>query len=279
MKNNDAIRTYGIVGMGVVGSSVAAGFYKNNTADYWTYDTKNPSVGMPSDLKNTTAIFVCVNTPAARNAYQDANLSGALHYLNSRKYKGLVILLSTISYCQYNEMLLDLGGVSFTLMVSPEFLTAKYANNDFYYSHKVLYGPWINKSTDNKFKQAMMDCKDNPIRFDRRSISECFAIKTGRNLALFMKLLTANIIYNEAREHGMDKETCQSVVAMVFDDPRLATEIRYNKVGNHEHTMGIAGECLPKDVQAKGYSQDTHLVNEVIMKLVELNRHFRTIKL
>lgn len=270
---------YGIIGLGTVGKAVLAGFQRNKI-DCWTFDKKINVGPNTYKLNKTKVVFICVNTPSKGGQYDTYNLREALEYLTVYDYKGVVVVVSTIGYKQFSILYNEFKGFKFNLIVSPEFLTAKNAEDDFYFGNaNILYGPWINKTVDDIFRKAMKSCKSPYLSFDRRSIAECLAIKTGTNLALFIKLISANMIYSEALDQALTRKQAQSIVDTIFSDPRLESRVNYHTIGNNEGTLGIGGACLPKDVQAKQSSQSNHIERVVIDDLVELNNHYRKIKI
>jgi UDP-glucose 6-dehydrogenase len=268
---------YGIIGYGVVGSAIGSGFIANSV-NSWVYDVKkHPDLCVPW-VHHTRAIFVCVNTPAKGYGYDMTNINKVLSLLCDLKYKGLVILISTMGVNEYKMLRYRFIHRAFNLIVCPEFLTEKNAASDFYNQTDIVYGPWTNKAIDDTFKKTLRNCKTQttPIVFNRKSAEECLLIKTGKNLSLFIKLMAANLVYNEAVHHGISSKQAQSIVDYIHLDPRLNTLTNYNKIGCHENTMGVAGTCLPKDVKGKVYSVDEPKVSGALIALSRLNEFFRT---
>ena len=129
---------YGIIGNGVVGKSIKNGFSRNNIST-WTYDKFNEQFKFPDNetLSATRVILVAVPTPPLEGVgYNLENLLDVLNKLNSSKFSGSVILLSTISPSDFN--LLTPSCETFELFVSPEFLTEKNAEEDFYNSSEII---------------------------------------------------------------------------------------------------------------------------------------------
>jgi len=265
---------YGIIGYGVVGKAIAAGFDRN-AVNAWVLDTKTHPVVVPTTVHQAKAIFVCVNTPAKNGRYDITNLKNALYDLECLKYSGVVIIVSTMGVNEYREIK-NYFGKSLRMVVCPEFLTAENAEEDFYFQRNVIYGPWISPKADAIVREALTDCKDCGITFTRKSAEECVLIKTGKNLTLFLKLIAANLVYAEATHHYLTSKQAQDIVNFIHDDPRLKSEKPYHKVGCHEGTLGVAGTCLPKDAEGKTYSIDNKIVSDAFKALTRLNRlYFR----
>ena len=268
----------GIIGYGVVGQAIGSRLVKNNV-NAWVFDTKTQPQVDPVLVNKTKAIFVCVNTPALKGKYDVTNMNKVFESLIMYGYKGLVILISTMGINEYKQLKYKHKDAKFNVMVCPEFLTEKNAASDFYNQTDVTYGPWINKAVDTTFQHALRACKKTGVRFFRKTVEECLLIKTGKNLTLFLKLVAANLVYSEAQYHGLSAKAAQEVINEIYLDERLESYKAYHTVGCHEGTLGVAGTCLPKDVEGKTHSTTIPALNKVFTALTELNIYFRSRKL
>lgn len=251
---------YGIIGYGVLGKATAKCLFRNRES-YWCHDT-NPKKKAPNEIelwddrvdvvRTTAAVFVCVNTPEheGRAGYDLTYVHSALDYLVGLEYKGVVIVSSTIGIGDYSTLVNHHKGAKYTLVVSPEFIRAKTADSDMYYPADILYGPPI-KSVPVRIAvvTALSDRTDRcavPLALDP---DQCALVKTGRNLALAMKLTSATVTYLEGQNSGMTPAKINQALDMAFRDIRLGQN--YHSVGKKPYKLGFGGTCLPKDVAAK----------------------------
>jgi UDP-glucose 6-dehydrogenase len=291
---------YGVVGCGVVGLAVVAGLEKNQH-DWWGYDpqvhdtrykfgsvfkTKPPSL----DLAETTAVFLCLPTLASDldEGYNLGPLVSTLNWLSQEEYPGTVVVVSTVSSEDFQYLLRYSSDkkAAYSLFVSPEFLTAKSANKDFYDPvAPVVYGPAVTKAQP-MVEESLKAPRSPYTDFLNMTAAECCMLKTWRNVALAQKLLTANMIYFDARLQGLGAECSQQLVDQVFSDPRLKTEEHYTRVGSEEQTLGFAGACLPKDLEAmilrlpnnaiRGYLESAQHLNNMLRTLVDVSTDLTT---
>ena len=288
---NKNLPMYGVVGCGVVGSAVVHGL-ETNEHDWWGYDplihdtkykfgsvfkTRPPSL----DLTETTAIFLCLPTLASEldEGYNLGPLVSALNWLVQEEYQGTVIVVSTVSADDFHYLLRYSSGkkAAYSLFVSPEFLTARNANNEFYTPESpVVYGPTVTVDAQPMIEEVLLAPRSPSTEFVNMTAVECCLLKTWRNVALAQKLLTANMIYFDARLRGLGAEGAQQLVGLIFSDSRLKTEEHYTKVGNEEQTLGFAGACLPKDLQAMALSMPNEAVRNYLEAAHNLNNVFRT---
>ncbi len=287
---------YGVVGCGVVGSAVVKGL-EANEHDWWGYDpqvhdtrykfgsvfkTQPPSL----DLAETTAVFLCLPTLASDldEGYNLGPLVSSLNWLAQEEYQGTVIVVSTISSEDFHYLLRYSSNknAAYSLFVSPEFLTAKSANKDFYEPGRpVVYGPTVTADAQPMIEEALKAPRSPYTDFFNMTAAECCMLKTWRNVALAQKLLTANMVYFDARLQGLGAECSQQLVDQIFSDPRLKTEEHYTRVGNEEQTLGFAGACLPKDLEAmilrlpnnaiRGYLESAQHLNNMLRTLVDVS--------
>lgn len=282
---------YGVVGCGVVGSAVVQGL-EANRHDWWGYDPQVHNtdyrfgsvfkVRPPSlNLKQTTAVFLCLPTLASEldEGYNLGPLVSTLNWLAQEEYSGVVVIMSTLSPTDalYLRLYSADKRSAYSLFVSPEFLTAKNAAKEFYASKSpVVYGPLVDSEVQLLAEEVLRAPRSPNTKFINRTVSECCLLKTWRNVALAQKLLTANLIYFDARLQSLGAEDAQRLVDMVFSDPRLKTEEHYTKVGNEEQTLGFAGACLPKDLEALALSTPNEAVRRYLDAAHHLNNVFRT---
>jgi UDP-glucose 6-dehydrogenase len=282
---------YGVVGCGVVGSAIINGLEKNGH-DWWGYDTEvhNTHYRFGSvfkihppgaDIMDTTAIFLCLPTLASSKdgGYNLEPLTSTLNWLAQEEYQGIVVLVSTVSADDASHLSRYSANRSatFSLFVSPEFLTARNSIEEFYTpEHPVVYGPLVGDDAKFQIEEVLRAPRSAYSEFRNMTVDECCLLKTWRNVALGQKLLMANLIYFSARTQGLSAQKSQQLVDLVFSDARLKTEGYYTKVGNEEQSLGFAGACLPKDLEAMILSTPHNAMRNYLEAAQRLNNGFRT---
>jgi UDP-glucose 6-dehydrogenase len=265
---------YGIIGYGTVGRALGNALYEGNA--YWVRDTSIAEDVSEYNIKNTAGVFICVPTPSVEGeGYDITQVKSALSWLVQRQYTGVVILHSTINYTDWDALTKYPG---LNLAYSPEYLTASTANDDWLEARTISYGPWTHPAADKKILAALKESRRVGVIVKRKTIKELCITKTGTNLALTLKLLTANLIYMECMEAGLDHKVAQGIVDSVFTDPRLQTTQEYHTCGLDGH-LGAGGDCLPKDLVAKVPSHNDRSIRGNIMSaLVEFNTSLRSLR-
>jgi UDP-glucose 6-dehydrogenase len=273
---------YGVIGCGVVGGSIAEGFRRNNT-EISVYDkVMEPYTQGFKEVIRCDLVFIAVPTPPGGYGYDLTNLIDVLVCLDSQAYTGVAVIVSTISPGDYhilNNLLLPLVNKKFPLAVSPEFLREKTAHDDFYYGSRVFYGiESEDHGHDATVRAALKACRhvrtNEPVRL---SPDECYLIKTNNNVAAAIKLASANLVFLEALQRGLNETEAQEIVDTVFDAPNLSTPTMYHKVGNHEGTLGFGGMCLSKDLLAKANAHGNSPLGKYLRATHEFNEYLRTL--
>ncbi len=275
---------YGVIGCGVVGSAIIQGLLTNGHS-WWEVDLNTPRPNKDT-LAVTTAVFLSLPTnPSEKDkGYDLGPLVSNLNWLIDSEYQGVVVLVSTVSPDDA-DFLVKYGnkkGATYTFIVSPEFLTAKNATNDLYYTNGgvVYYGPVIENVEARLLIEEILSAPRSRFpyhRFVNRSIAECCLLKTWRNVALAQKLLTAKMIYFTARNSGISATASQDLVDEVFDDKRLKTEKCYSKARGEDGSLGFAGACLPKDLAAMILSLPNNAIRNYLEAAQHLNNMLRTL--
>lgn len=269
---------YGVIGYGVVGGAIVAGFKKNGH-EVAIYDKFKTGYQSLTGILSTEVVFVAVPTPPGGAGYDLYNVKAVLGMLCAKEYLGVVVLVSTLNPGDYKilQRYIKEWGGRLHLVVSPEFLTEKNAEADFYYGDFVIYGPHLSKRIDDVVEEALGACRNTTPNITRMPADMCYLIKTHTNLALAMKLASANLIYLEARRNGLSKENAQKAVDVVYSDPRLESSQSYHTVGNLEKTMGFGGMCLPKDLAAKAakFGNADDPTGEFLFSLMMFNNYLR----
>ena len=242
----------GIVGYGYVGKAVAASIktrYSNNI----TIFDKSERINRPFEdttIDNTInrldVLFVCLPTPTENGIQNSSYLYNFFHKLEQVKYKGIVVIKSTVLYSSIKQYI-----TKFKIVVNPEFLNAQTSIFDFHeQKHIVLGGDPI---IVNQIKSLYNEYFDLPnitktessfYNFTLCTIQEAIHFKYIRNLKNSLNVLYWNMV-----EDITDDAEKMSDMMRYFPTDELSNIF-------HNGYRGYGGACLQKDAQA--LLNDTH---------------------
>ncbi|MBI2768366.1 MAG: hypothetical protein HYX47_01980 [Burkholderiales bacterium] len=268
---------FGVIGFGVLGKALVAG-YERNGHQPLIYDPNVPHFNeIHPALCQCLAIAIAVPTQPGPDGYDLREVKSALNLLARIGYRGVVVVVSTIGPRDVRtlEHFARQLYARYSIAVSPEFLTEANASADFYGQRVVYFGSVSTSTDDIELRRCLEACRGGGVQLRELSAEQCCLIKTHRNLALALKLTSANLAYLEAVENGLDAEQAQGIVDAVFDDPRLHSQAAYHTVGNSEGTMGFAGKCLEKDLAAKASGIADSVSKDLLAALLRFNQHAR----
>lgn len=220
-----------IIGFGVVGQSLGIYF----DAKGKPYDIIDPKF---SDAKNLDdidlsyydKIFICINILNDDSGFQDIKtLKDILHNIESKEFKGLVVIRSTLlpDNVDFIELSYNLKFVTW-----PEFLTEVSQFKPTKYN--------VIGSNNVKYAQELIKMLDAPS--DICSLREAMEIKYARNVLGALKVL----FFHELNEAGFNVRKIELILNRFESlDPqglmaKLCTDGK----------KGFGGKCFPKDVEA-----------------------------
>jgi nucleotide sugar dehydrogenase len=274
----------GIVGIGVVGSAIK-NVIESFKIPIRVYDKYKKIGSGIEDLLVCNMIFICLPTPFISEVIDNEDINNYGHYdkkelntiiyqLASLKYKGLIIIKSTVEpgttknlQKKYSDLL---------LVHNPEFLCAKTATEDFLNQKHIIIGvPLLHNKELNINISSLVDFYKTYFPNADISITTC-------------------------DESEMTKITCNSFYAckiQFFTEIKLFCNqqgISYNnikdliikngwinpmhlEVPGHDGKISFGGACLPKDIQClNSLLEKNNIDNEVIKAVVEENKKMRS---
>lgn len=248
----------GIIGAGYVGSAIKHHF---QYAKIWDKFVDTPNTF--DEVLEQDYIFLCLPTPYSKRGFKGCDISAIeenLEKINKLKSYKVVILKSTIPPSTSNYLQTK---YKHTIIVfNPEFLTAKYAKEDFAYPDKQVLG-YTNE--DSKIIcEAHLDFLPKAQRLIVTAV-EAEIIKYMLNTYYSMKVVFSNQIYDVCQLVGADYEKVK--LGFVLD--KRVNDSHFDIW--HEDFRGFAGACLPKDLKtfiesAKQFGVDLKL-HKVIDKI------------
>lgn len=251
----------GIIGLGFLGSALKRYFEKNRRGParlsapqaggrhlsaqqagagehrLFFYDS-GKQIGSPEEVNRADIIFVCVNTPySVRAKTMDASfLESALRIIRPGK---IVVIRSTV--IPGTMLRLQKKFPKLKLLLNPEFLREKNADNDFLHPPMQIIG--YTKESRPYAKKILKLLPRTP-HTAVMPVATAEFIKYFVNAFLAMKVIFANVFWEACKKQGADYNVLQKAVGT---EPRVGTshlDVWY------EGFRGYSGTCFPKDTKS-----------------------------
>ena len=273
----------GICGLGCVGNSMYQHFLKNTSVKPVGYDKfKQPfdSEEIFQEILKTDMVFLCLPTlyDPAKEQYNKDAIFDVCKRLNEGKYKGLVVLKSTVEP-ETTEKLSD-KYQDMDFAHNPEFLSAATCFEDFTNQPHVVLGK--SPHCDEKKFNGLVEFYKQFWPYSEYSLCSSFEselMKSGCNSFYAFKIAYFNTLFLLTQEHSKlnDKEdphkTYNNAVSMMLKNGWINP--MHTKIAP-DGRLGFGGACFPKDINAMNqYVKSKGLMNGHIDGVVEFNRSLR----
>mgnify|MGYP003966919115 CR=1 FL=1 len=225
----------GILGCGTVGTANKKVFKK------FDFAVRVHDIKFKTEINNLLAcdlIVVCLPTPTMHDGTCDTRLIVKyLQYLHKEKYKGIVLIRSTVLPGVTHEMQKKFKGLE--ICYSPEFLRDRSAYKD------LLNSDFLPIGTNNKktFKIVKKIHSQFVKKIIQTSTSEAELIKYMNNIIACNKVVFANIVSNIAQKKNCNYKTVKQGLVNLG----RVTDNYLDMGKNHK---GYNGACLPKDIKS-----------------------------
>tara|TARA_Y100001958_G_scaffold157866_1_gene154092 strand:- start:895 stop:1746 length:852 start_codon:yes stop_codon:yes gene_type:complete len=257
----------GIVGFGFVGKALKNGL--RDSVDCIEIDPKLDT--NLSDLSNhkPDIVFVCLPTPMNDDGSQNIDIvRDAIFELNKHDPNILVVLKSTI----LPKYVIEISKLTKNLVINPEFLRDKHANEDFINSEIIVFGgekencDKLAKFYENHTKCL---CKDYVVT-DNISAS---LIKYTINTFLALKVVFFNELKSVFDNLNSQNDWFKFINA-ISKDKRIGNS--HMNVPGPDGRYGFGGPCFPKDVKALiEYSREIGSELSLLNKANTINNNIR----
>ncbi len=204
------------------------------------------STDLPSSIKKSNIIFICVGTPTKKNGIaadltQIFNVSKELsHYIN--KFK-IIITKSTVPVTTGDKVEKIISKKVkkklFSVVSNPEFLREGEAIRDFIYPDRIVIGTQ-NKKTNKILKQLYSPLISKGAKYLNTSRRSAELIKYASNAFLATKITYINEIANMCEKLNVNVEDVSIGMGL---DKRIGG--RFLRAG-----PAYGGSCFPKDTRA-----------------------------
>jgi UDP-glucose 6-dehydrogenase len=240
----------GIIGYGVVGKAVHAGF---NIADVRIVDPLHTELTVQDIcVSDVDAIFVCIPTPDTDPTFNEMTL--LLDEIVNTGYTGLIVVKSTA---------LPTVLLNRPIVFNPEFLTHRTADEDFIHPvYVVVAGDRANELIDFYQEHSNVDLT-HVYNVDIQTA--CF-IKYVANTFYALKVTFMNEMAVAATQMGADYVAATDILKT---NPAMGNN--HMDVPGPDGMCGFGGGCLPKDVNMFL----TYYNSELLQLTRKLNDKFR----
>lgn len=243
----------GLIGYGMVGKAVEAGFSKTKVI---YSDPRYNTVTVEDICKlNPSAIFVCVPTPTDDTDY--STLRDVLDKIKELRYSGLTVVKSTVLPKYLND---------YDVLYNPEFLSRATANEDFINPPMLIIGGDTVKA--EQLLEIYRTCSD--VKLDKvfiTSVQNACVAKYCMNSFYATKVTFMNQMYDVSKKVGADWKQVNTILR---NHPWMGTH--HFDVPGPDGSRGFGGPCLPKDTEALVKEFDV----ELLKKVLEINGTYRT---
>jgi UDPglucose 6-dehydrogenase len=260
----------GIIGNGFVGNALYTGL--REFADIKIYDSNNSKcLNSLAEVFNNEFIFICVPTPSKQNGEIDlSNIVWCFEEAFSGKYvlrkNTIFVIKSTVSPGTCKK----LSKKHNTFVVSnPEFLTERFALQDFNNPRSIIIGGEVNATERVKELYKLKFLDDSKYFLTDSTTSEL--IKYTTNCFFSVKISFMNEIKQIA---DSVEANWKDVVKGFVSDGRVFPQ--HLDVPGHDGELGFGGKCLPKDLSALICLARSHnIIPSVMTAAQSKNRELR----
>lgn len=256
-----------IIGYGFVGKALEFGI-KDSVKTFKVDPKLGTEISDLVDFKPNVC-FICVPTPMNDDGSQDTDiLQKVIDDLISNSISSLMILKSTVLPNSVKKIKKIFPG----LVLNPEFLRERYANEDFINSKLIVLGG-SKESTKLAADFYRNYTKCITTNYKCTDLVSAALIKYSINTFLALKVTFFNQLHDIFSESNPSMNW-EDFVDIISTDERIGHS--HMKVPGVDNKYGYGGPCFPKDCFALiAYSEDIGKPFELLKKSSEINNKIR----
>lgn len=274
----------GIIGLGVLGS-VHKNWLEENRKDceVLTYDINGKGNSTIEKIaKQASYIFLCLPTDSKEGRLNTSIVDSVVENINKNNDCVPIIIRSTLPIGHTQKLNDKYENYIFFI---PEFLTQRFAKEDFENSNRFVIGIPKIKKVNTMGIDILAITEDITNYFPKSENVVCYASPKTEAIKLFtnsfyaLKVIFANEIYSLCSEIGLNYKDI--VQAMILDN-RIGSNDSDNS-GKDVHfriaqdgLKGFGGKCLPKDIlEVVNCMNEKECGYGLLQKVVEINNKLR----
>lgn len=240
-----------VIGLGFVGGSMKKSFeIKNSENDVKIcikgYDKYKEDTDTFEDCLNSDITFLCLPTvfDENKNEYDKSCIIEVCTKLEDNKFKGIVVIKSTVEPTTTNNLALQFKTLKF--IHNPEFLTAATAFEDFHNQKHVVLGASKNVTKQDVKCLGKFYKRYYPkVKFSLCTCTESESMKIYVNCFYAVKIQFFNELYLLCKKMNCDYDTVRE---MMFKNKWINP--MHTNVPGTDGQMSYGGYCFPKDTNA-----------------------------
>lgn len=256
-----------IIGYGFVGKTVHAAFniaYKRKKILIIPIDKKNKNeLNLHLD---SNFIFICLPTDLKKNKLDTSLIKNYLNFLNKSKYKGVIIIKSTLNVGDTDSFINKYKNLSNKIVFVPEFLRERLALKDFLSKNQIIPIGTNSKHYFKKIKSLHTVFTKNIIFMKPK---EAELLKLFSNSYNANRIVFANAFYEVCKSAGSN-----------YNKILQTYLLRKNSSGNYlncnEDLRGYGGKCLPKDIASINFTARIKTNIKFFKNIIDENKKFKT---
>ena len=256
-----------IIGYGFVGKALKKGLAKNVEVS-----KIDPILGTTiNSLKNFNPnfTFICLPTPMKNDGSQNIEiLKSVITELSNLELETQIVIKSTILPSNIKKII----EIDNCIILNPEFLREKHAEEDFINSNLIVFGGDHKKcqSLSNFYKKYTKCLSKDHVFTDVFSAS---LIKYSINSFLASKVIFFNQL-KEVLDQSDATISWDDFTKILSKDSRIGHS--HMDVPGNDNRFGYGGACFPKDTAALyEYSRDINAEFTLLKKVISVNNFIR----
>jgi UDPglucose 6-dehydrogenase len=258
------MKPIGVVGLGVVGGTVARTFAEAGVS-VRGYD-RYLEIGSPQDLADCSVVFLCVPTPSEEGDGHDlTEVWAATREIEPYVHAGTVVATkSTVPPGTSDSLAEAFPGLEF--VVAPEFLVATHPVETFTHPDRIVIGARSGEAATMVADLLTRVAPAAPVVVV--SPTEAELVKLCANAMLAAKVALANELFEVCRRFGVSWSRIQGVVGL---DRRIGAD--HLTVTSER---GFGGACLPKDLDGLiAAAHQAGYAPALLQEFADFNRRIR----
>jgi UDPglucose 6-dehydrogenase len=262
-----AMRTVGVVGLGVVGGTVARAF-ADAGVPVRGYD-RYLEIGTADELAGCSVVFLCVPTPSNdREGHDLTEVWSAVREVEPHLESGTVVATKSTVPPGTSDALAE-AFPRLEFVVAPEFLVATHPVETFTHPDRIVIGARSGEAATMVADLMTRVAPTAPVVVV--SPTEAELVKLCANAMLAAKVAMANELFEVCRRFGVSWSRIQGVVGM---DRRIGPDHL-----SVTAERGFGGACLPKDLDGLiGAAGRTGYSATLLQEIAEFNRRVRGVR-
>ncbi len=234
----------GFIGQGFIGKNMADDFAERGYSVV-RYALGEEYVGNREAIADCSVVFIAVPTPTTPSGFVVDALTSALSLVGKGK---VAVIKSTVVPGTTRQLQAQFP--DFTIIHSLEFLREKFASEDTRHPERTVLG-LVEKSKE--LEEVAKELLTILPKAENELVclaEEAELIKYGGNCFLAMKVVYMNLLYDMAKQSGVDYEVVAEGVGL---DKRIGmshTKVLDSSGQGTVAGRGAGGHCFPKDLAA-----------------------------